>query len=222
MNQPAQRAFYAALGLEEGDRATMIHGAYRDLAHRLHPSRIGPGGRSNFRAIAEAYGVLSEPSLRRRYDAAGSRADGGTTPAAARDPLARQPAVTSLQRASLITRAREALFARFARNFSGLGVPKSESVDCLTICFVIAPREVGGRVVIRLGLPVRVRCTDCAGRGATPFVRCGACDGDGLVDAERSLDVILGPGGSASVGLERLGIHNLFLRALLRVDPALN
>jgi hypothetical protein len=51
---------YAALGLEDHDRAAVIRGACRDLERRYHPARVGPGGVENFRAIEIPW---TEPSV---------------------------------------------------------------------------------------------------------------------------------------------------------------
>jgi molecular chaperone DnaJ len=66
--------FYAILGVGRGATLGDIKRAYRRLARQYHPD-INPGDRtaaSHFRQIARAYETLSDPDLRRRYDASGS------------------------------------------------------------------------------------------------------------------------------------------------------
>jgi molecular chaperone DnaJ len=63
--------FYILLGLTRGASLGDVKRAYRRLARRYHPD-INPGDRAaaaHFRQIAEAYETLSDPDLRRRYDA---------------------------------------------------------------------------------------------------------------------------------------------------------
>ncbi len=164
-----QSSHYAALGLHDHERSGVIRSAYRDLVRRYHPARVGPGGEENFRAIADAYSVLSDSSLRRSYDDARSRENAAPAPRPARptsedgpmrgfEPRAPRVENMSLQRApSMASRIGEALLARFARNFTGIGVPKSESAHCLHVRFIIGPpRHPREDVVIRLRLPVLV------------------------------------------------------------------
>lgn len=217
---------YEALGLGDHDRAATIRGAYRDLVRRYHPARVGPGGERNFRPIAEAYRVLSDSSLRRSYDDSRFREEAEAR-AVASEPVAPPVEVLSLRRAWILSMpAGEAMLARFSRNFSGVGVPKSESADCLRVRFVIAPRGLDEGVVLRLGLPVLVRCEACAGHGGTALARCRACDGEGLVQSERAIAVTIAPrsadGASQELSLAPLGIHNFYLRAVAQVDPGLN
>lgn len=62
--------YYRTLGLLSSATPAEIRRAYRILARRYHPD-VNPGGQSDerFKAIAEAYSVLSDPSKRVTYDA---------------------------------------------------------------------------------------------------------------------------------------------------------
>jgi DnaJ-class molecular chaperone len=225
-----QSSHYAALGLESHDRAAVIRGAYRDLERRYHPGHVGPGGARNFRAIADAYRVLSDTSLRRSYDDARSREDDGALAArASRSPTvgARNAVVVDLslrEAAAPTSAAHEAIVARFARNFSGLGVPKSEAAECLFVRMFIASPLDGQDAVIRLYLPVLVRCDACAGHGATSLAQCRACDGQGLTANERFIAMFITGDSqdetSRDVSLVALGIHNLYLHAVMRLEPS--
>ena len=230
--------YYATLGLDDHERAAVIRGAYRDLVRRFHPARVGPGGGENFRAIADAYRILSDSSLRRSYDEARSRNDGASARRASTattdqgdarpsKPLAPPIESLSLRRAPLaVSCAGEAMLARFARNFTGVGVPKSESADCLTVRLIIARSDREEGVMIRLGLPVLVRCDACAGHGAAVLRQCRACDGDGFVESERAIAVTIAAapadGSSSDLSLAPLGIHNFYLHAVVQFDPTLN
>ncbi|MFJ6673853.1 DnaJ C-terminal domain-containing protein [Actinosynnema sp. NPDC091369] len=66
----ADRDHYATLGVSRSASQDEIQRAYRALARRHHPDLDPePGADERFRAISEAYRVLSDPGRRRRYDA---------------------------------------------------------------------------------------------------------------------------------------------------------
>lgn len=64
---------YSVLGVAPWADAKEIRSAYRALARKLHPD-IGAGSsEERFRAIQDAYDVLSDPERRRLYDSARQR-----------------------------------------------------------------------------------------------------------------------------------------------------
>jgi molecular chaperone DnaJ len=229
---------HAVLGLDDYERFEAIQGAYRDLVRRYHPARVGPGGEENFRVIAEAYRVLCDSSLRRSYSEARFRADeaavqrerrsvlelGAVGTHAPRTPL--HVETLSLDRATILASPNGgAMLARFARNFSGIGVPKSESPECLRIRVVLSARDEGGDVLLNLGLPVLIPCEACAGHGATALVQCRRCNGGGLVESERAIALTAIASSVATareLSLVPLGIHNFYLKATIQIAPTLN
>src|SRR5436190_21519318 len=69
----ARRDFYEVLGVGRDASADDIQSAYRKLARTYHPDvNKDPGAEDRFKEISEAYDVLSDPELRRRYDAFGA------------------------------------------------------------------------------------------------------------------------------------------------------
>lgn len=60
--------YYLILGVPRSASTRGIRQAYRRLAKKHHPDRAGDGGAADFRQAAEAYEVLSDPGLRRRYN----------------------------------------------------------------------------------------------------------------------------------------------------------
>lgn len=60
---------YAMLGLKFGASDEDIHGAYRDLAKKLHPD-ANPNGDTmdQFSAVTKAYSVLKDATLKKQYD----------------------------------------------------------------------------------------------------------------------------------------------------------
>lgn len=77
--------FYAVLGVSKDASAADVKKAYRKLARKWHPD-ANPGNAAaeeKFKAIGEAYGVLSDAAKRKEYDqiramGAGARFAGGT------------------------------------------------------------------------------------------------------------------------------------------------
>jgi curved DNA-binding protein len=64
--------FYDVLGVARDAVPADIQRAYRRLARQNHPDvNKDPGAEERFKDVAEAYDVLSDPELRRRYDAFG-------------------------------------------------------------------------------------------------------------------------------------------------------
>jgi curved DNA-binding protein len=68
----ARRDFYDVLGVSRDASAEEIQRAYRQLARTYHPDiNKDPGAEDRFKEVSEAYEVISDPELRRRYDAFG-------------------------------------------------------------------------------------------------------------------------------------------------------
>ncbi len=60
--------YYEVLQLSPNAEADTIHRVYRLLAQRLHPDNHETGSDEGFRALQEAYAVLSNPEKRAQYD----------------------------------------------------------------------------------------------------------------------------------------------------------
>jgi curved DNA-binding protein len=66
------RDFYEVLGVPKNADQSDIQRAYRKLARQHHPDvNKDPSAETRFKEISEAYDVLSDPDLRKRYDAFG-------------------------------------------------------------------------------------------------------------------------------------------------------
>jgi len=70
----ANKDYYAILGVPRDASQDDIKKAFRKLAHKYHPDKQG-GDEAKFKEANEAYGALSDPEKRKRYDQFGS-ADG--------------------------------------------------------------------------------------------------------------------------------------------------
>jgi DnaJ-domain-containing protein 1 len=60
--------YYELLQISPNADPDMIHRVYRLLAQRYHPDNASSGDEKTFRAITDAYTVLSEPEKRAAYD----------------------------------------------------------------------------------------------------------------------------------------------------------
>ena len=65
---------YETLGVPRDASQEDIKRAYRRLARKLHPDVAGPGKAEEFKAVNEAYAVLSDEESRRMYDLGGDDA----------------------------------------------------------------------------------------------------------------------------------------------------
>ena len=65
-----RRDYYEVLGINPRASSEEVKRAYRRLARKLHPdvNRSDPTAEAKFKQVVEAYGVLSDPGKRERYD----------------------------------------------------------------------------------------------------------------------------------------------------------
>src|SRR6478609_7808433 len=62
-----EKDFYKELGVSSDASAKDIKTAYRKLASELHPDK-NPAGADRFKAVSEAYSVLSDEAKKKEYD----------------------------------------------------------------------------------------------------------------------------------------------------------
>jgi curved DNA-binding protein CbpA len=103
----AREDYYQVLGVARDASTPEIRRAYRRLARRHHPDRNPqPESPARFRALADAYATLSDPSRRARYD------DTTRPQRSSRPPHRRPP--TMPRRGTLELSRREATLAAVA------------------------------------------------------------------------------------------------------------
>lgn len=76
MADESKRDYYEVLGVEKSADEATLKKAYRTLAKKYHPD-LNPGDKEaeqKFKEINEAYGVLSDPEKRKKYDQYGHAA----------------------------------------------------------------------------------------------------------------------------------------------------
>src|SRR5574340_1699147 len=83
-----QKDYYATLGVDRNAKPEQIRKAFRRLARKYHPD-VNPNNKAaeeKFKAISEAYDILSDEKKRKIYDQYGFYADniptGGYPPGA--------------------------------------------------------------------------------------------------------------------------------------------
>ena len=87
MSEPGSINHWAVLGLDPGSDASSLKRAFRQQARRWHPDLNGddPHAEEQFKAVNEAYAVLSDPQRRQQWEAG---LDEATAASAGLDPFA--------------------------------------------------------------------------------------------------------------------------------------
>ena len=197
-----EKDFYKELGVASGASQDEIKKAYRKLARELHPD-ANPGdskAEARFKAVSEAYGVLSDEKKRREYDetrtlfAGGGGFAGGFPGGAGGYPGGGFPGGgQQFDMGDLFGNTggagpglgdlRGGIFGgggRGTRTSATRGQRGTDVESELRIDFVQAVR--GAEVPIRLSAPGR--CQTCGGSGARPGTAprvCPTCSGRGLI-----------------------------------------
>ncbi len=221
----ADRDYYLILGVPRTESAAGIRAAYRDLVKRHHPDVSGGEGAPRFREIVEAYNVLSDPDRRRRYnhhlrESERPESESILRRRAAAEPFA-PPPPSIFDTPETVRPAFDDLFDRYLRNFTGVGVPKSESEEGLNIEVVLDPAEAARGGVLPITVPVFQHCPACGGTGVDWLYPCLECRAQGLIERRETVRVRIPPGvrtGSVlELPLRDLGIQNLYLRVHIRI-----
>lgn len=167
--------FYELLGVSRTATADEIKRAYRRKARELHPD-AKPGDRAaeeQFKKVAHAYEVLSDPDQRARYDRFGEAGLNGAGGSA--DPFA----------GGGLGDIFEAFFGGGGpfgggqRGGGSAGPPRGQDIEAvIDVDFELA--VFGGTVPVTVR--TAVACADCGGSGAgsgTKPVTCSECGGSG-------------------------------------------
>jgi molecular chaperone DnaJ len=168
-----EQDYYTLLGVPRGASDADIKRAFRRLARELHPDvSTEPDADARFKAIAEAYEVLSDPERRQTYDRlghAGLRGRGFT------------PTDFDLGNLGDVFAAffGEGIFGGGQRRGSG----QSRGADVAASVRITLADAVTGRGV-NVAIRVARTCGTCGGNGAEPGTEpllCPGCGGAGQV-----------------------------------------
>lgn len=228
-----RRDYYLVLGVSRCESEEGIKEAFRRLVKKYHPDIAGPMSRWEFQEIVEAYETLSDHERKRSYDQGLAHAEGrgsfvpethmtGTS----RRPRPQVPEPVSPMRDFFsISQSIDAIFDRIFANFTSMAVPGAREPETLSLELILTPEEAmsGGRLPI--GVPVLYPCRECRGSGISWPHDCPACSGSGMVEEEEEVVLRIPPqvepGTVFELPLNGMGIHNYYLRVIIRVGRIL-
>ncbi|HXV78435.1 MAG TPA: DnaJ domain-containing protein [Candidatus Binatia bacterium] len=227
----AIKDYYLILGVSRRESPRGIQDAFRELAKRYHPDRAGPEGSQQFQVIREAYETLSDPEKRKLYNHQIEREEVSlssrpepifTRPYPRPEPLIPEPR-SVLRDFETIQPSFEPLFERFVRNFTGLGIPKGERLEDLNVEVVLSPEEAAQGIAVPLNIPLFRTCLQCGGSGRDWLFVCVECNGQGIIEEERTVRIPIPPRVGdrtvIEVPIHGLGIRNFYLRIHIRISP---
>lgn len=223
-----KKNYYLTLGIPRTESISGIRAAFRALAKRYHPERIGASGTRFFADILQAYQVLSDPEKRCLYDQGLTHAEGGSgseTPTiiveTGEHVGSTMPVpVALLSRFAMVNPPYEQLRAQVARNFLHPS-PSSAPIQSFNVQIVLSPTEALRGGIALITIPVFYPCPSCGGSGQDGFFSCSSCQSQGLMEEEESVRVRIPPGVGDYTLMETpvrgLGLHNVRLRLYVRV-----
>ena len=195
-----EKDFYAVLGVSKSATADEIKKAYRRLARELHPDR-NPGNaeaEDRFKAVSEAYDVLSDDRKRKEYDEMrqlfgsgafrrGARGGGGTSFDMS-DIFGDAAAGTGGDRrfgGAGFSDLFSSIFSGGGRNATRRGPMRGRDVEAEV---VLDFRDAVAGATLPLTLRAPGVCDTCHGSGAKPGSvprTCPVCHGAGLVSTNQ-------------------------------------
>jgi DnaJ family protein A protein 2 len=166
----AETEFYDRLGVPPTATAEQIRKAYRPLAHKYHPDRNDdPEAAEKFKAISEAYEVLSDEEKRKMYDQYGKE---GLSRGAGSDPF------------DVYERFFGGMFGGgFGGGGRGGGRGGKRRGEDVVHHLQISLDDLYNGKTKKIALTKDVLCTGCNGSGAKSGVapkKCDGCDGHGV------------------------------------------
>jgi molecular chaperone DnaJ len=179
----AKQDYYEILGVKRDSTPEIIKKAYRELALKYHPDK-NPGNASaeeQFKKIAEAYDILSDPQKKQEYDHTGHV--GGRRGAGHGSTRSRHTYATAediLNQYGDIFQGTS--FSEFFKDANG-SVRKKKGSD-LHLKLTLTLQDIAQGVEKKIKLNRYVTCKDCKGNGAqqgTAISTCSQCKGSGKV-----------------------------------------
>jgi DnaJ-class molecular chaperone len=220
--------YYIILGVARTESADGIRAAYRALAKRYHPDRVGPNATRHFQVVNEAYHVLSDDERRHAYDLGLAHMSGGTnapdqpipTPWRTSQP---EPLVPERQRFTLRHEiegpSNDWVFDRFADalRFRHRG----SRLHPLHLDVRLPRQQAFGGGVLSFDVPVFYPCARCRGSGSLASAPCRLCEGSGLSEERERVSIAVPPmvrdGTIVELPLRGLGVNDMYLELELHV-----
>jgi hypothetical protein len=220
-----RRNYYMLLGVFPNENTRAIRQAFRKIATRYHPDRVGSERLRYFQDSLDAYHVLSDPKRRKDYDRGLYQREAAADAAPAplwRDAESSLPeALSVLRNLSIKDAPFQAALARVSGNLTGADITSRESCEALNTVLVLSPDEAVQGGVVFLAVPSCSPCDRCGASGREGLFSCSRCDGEGLLEEEETVRVqvppLVGDGSVMELPLRGLGIHNFYLRLHIRV-----
>lgn len=226
-----KRDYYTILGISRTESASGIRTAFRELARRYHPERIGPQGARFLQELLTAYRVLLDPEKRRHYNQglfhAEGKAIGQGEPIIAGAQVEHSASVPALmptlQRITTVFPPFEITLTEVLRSFVHPGAQTAEPMKSVNVQVVLSPDEAARGGIAAISVPVYYPCPVCGGSGQDWLFPCSTCQAQGLLEENETIRVQI----PAMVGdytliekpVRGLGLHNLYLRLYVRVLP---
>ena len=203
----SKKDYYDILGINKSSNESDIKKAYRKLAKEKHPD-VG-GNENEFKEIAEAYEVLSNPDKKRDYDAYGhSGKPSGGFGGMNMDDLFRdfgfggnfgqtrtRPRFGQDLRINIQLTLEEILNGtnktiRYNRNGSCTSCNGAGGHDITTCSTCQGQGSVVQHVRTPMGIMQSVEtCPSCQGQGTTYAIQCNICQGHGVQRGEQEVSI---------------------------------
>jgi hypothetical protein len=224
--------YYTVLGVAADATEEEIKSAYRSKAKVLHPDHYGRDSEP-FRAVQEAYEVLSDPTRRQAHDNELARRSRPRESPSLRvvvhsaqpEPLRPRgsPVEPLVPPTETAARARprgargpyfplEEMLERlgsYDRGVPWAGAGGRESIH-LEVSLTREQALHGG--LARLSVPLHIPCPTCRGSGGGAFYACADCAGQGVITRRYPLQVRIPARvphhATFNVSLDRVGVHN--------------
>ena len=215
--------YYIVLRVSRAESPRGIQDAFRELAKKYHPDRIGPQGTRTFEEILEAYQALSDPEKRKLHNQelykAETQEEIRPEPIRVRrprvEPLVLEP-MSILRDFQTIRPGYEPLFDRIFRNFTGVGIPKGELPEGLNLELMVSSDEAVTGITAPIRIPIFYPCPACGGSGRNWLFPCVECGEQGMIEDEKTIHVripsMVRDGTVMEIPIRGLGIHNFYLR----------
>lgn len=168
--------YYKILGVEKSASKEEIKQAFRKLAHKYHPDKVG-GNEAKFKEVSEAYSILSDERRRAEYDSYGNvfgGAGGAWEGFQGFDP---------------------SQFAEFGFDFGDIfseffgGKGRSRRGRDISVDIAVSFHDSVFGTTRRILLTKNSLCQTCDGTGGkkgTDLIQCAVCNGKGKIHETKS------------------------------------